>query len=66
MASLGPGPDGEAVAMETEAVARQVEGVERSMAFLRQEHLALLRGLHLEILSLQRRCAGQSASLPVT
>uniref|UniRef100_A0A3Q3IK90 CCDC92/74 N-terminal domain-containing protein n=1 Tax=Monopterus albus TaxID=43700 RepID=A0A3Q3IK90_MONAL len=36
---------------------RQIESVERSMAFLRQEHLTLLHGLHLEILSLQKRCS---------
>ncbi|XP_056119457.1 coiled-coil domain-containing protein 92 [Rhinichthys klamathensis goyatoka] len=35
---------------------RQVEGVERSIVFLRQEQLSLLHGLHLEILSLQKRC----------
>jgi len=37
---------------------RQVEGVERSIVFLRQEQLSLLHGLHLEILSLQKRCTG--------
>ncbi|XP_061684288.1 coiled-coil domain-containing 92B [Syngnathoides biaculeatus] len=37
--------------------ARQLESTERSVAFLREEHLTLLRGLHLEILSLQRRCS---------
>ncbi|XP_005157679.2 coiled-coil domain-containing 92B [Danio rerio] len=35
---------------------RQVESVERSIVFLRQEQLTLLHGLHLEILSLQKRC----------
>uniref|UniRef100_A0A672RHS9 CCDC92/74 N-terminal domain-containing protein n=1 Tax=Sinocyclocheilus grahami TaxID=75366 RepID=A0A672RHS9_SINGR len=35
---------------------RQVESVERSIVFLRQEQLSLLHGLHLEILSLQKRC----------
>ncbi|KAJ8377567.1 hypothetical protein AAFF_G00255850 [Aldrovandia affinis] len=49
--------------METSPLARQVESVERSVAFLRQEHLALLRGLHLEILSLQRRCAELTCEL---
>uniref|UniRef100_A0A8C1SJL4 Si:dkey-54n8.4 n=1 Tax=Cyprinus carpio TaxID=7962 RepID=A0A8C1SJL4_CYPCA len=32
--------------------------VERSIVFLRQEQLSLLHGLHLEILSLQKRCTG--------
>ncbi|XP_064208945.1 coiled-coil domain-containing 92B-like [Anguilla rostrata] len=64
MASLPPGQGGEAVAMETgDALVRQVESVERNMAFLRQEHLTLLRGLHLEILSLQRRCAELTCEL---
>ncbi|TRY92545.1 hypothetical protein DNTS_024551 [Danionella cerebrum] len=35
---------------------QQVESVERSIVFLRQEQLTLLHGLHLEILSLQKRC----------
>lgn len=35
---------------------RQVESVEKSIVFLRQEQLSLLHGLHLEILSLQKRC----------
>ncbi|KAM8853923.1 coiled-coil domain-containing 92B isoform 1-T1 [Synchiropus picturatus] len=39
------------------SVSRQVESVERSVVFLRQEHLTLLQGLHLEILSLQKRCS---------
>ncbi|KAJ8342214.1 hypothetical protein SKAU_G00321420 [Synaphobranchus kaupii] len=63
MASLPPGQGGEAVAMETDTLARQVDGVERSTAFLRQEHMALLRGLHLEILSLQRRCTELTCEL---
>ncbi|KAM9801387.1 coiled-coil domain-containing protein 92 [Neosynchiropus ocellatus] len=39
------------------SLTRQVESVERSVVFLRQEHLTLLQGLHLEILSLQKRCS---------
>lgn len=35
---------------------QQVESVERSIVFLRQEQLTMLHGLHLEILSLQKRC----------
>lgn len=42
------------------SLGRQVESVERSMVFLRQEHLTLLHGLHLEILSLQKRCSGKA------
>uniref|UniRef100_A0AAY5EEC7 CCDC92/74 N-terminal domain-containing protein n=1 Tax=Electrophorus electricus TaxID=8005 RepID=A0AAY5EEC7_ELEEL len=42
------------------ALAQQVESVERSIIFLRQEQLTLLHGLHLEILSLQKRCTGES------
>ncbi|KAL2096128.1 hypothetical protein ACEWY4_008276 [Coilia grayii] len=42
--------------MEGDSLARQVESVERSIAFLRQEQLTLLHGLHLEILSLEKRC----------
>uniref|UniRef100_A0A3Q2Q0G5 Coiled-coil domain containing 92B n=1 Tax=Fundulus heteroclitus TaxID=8078 RepID=A0A3Q2Q0G5_FUNHE len=36
---------------------QQIQSVERSVVFLRQEHLTLLHGLHLEILSLQKRCS---------
>ncbi|KAM6946057.1 coiled-coil domain-containing protein 92 [Aplochiton taeniatus] len=43
----------------------QVEGVERSIVFLRQEHLTLLHGLHLEILSLQKRCSELTCELNV-
>ncbi|XP_059389028.1 coiled-coil domain-containing protein 92-like [Carassius carassius] len=35
---------------------QQVDSVERSIVFLRHEQLSLLHGLHLEILSLQKRC----------
>ncbi|XP_017345968.1 coiled-coil domain-containing protein 92 isoform X1 [Ictalurus punctatus] len=42
--------------MDRSTLARQVESVERSIIFLRQEQLTLLHGLHLEILSLQKRC----------
>ncbi|KPP79653.1 coiled-coil domain-containing protein 92-like, partial [Scleropages formosus] len=53
------------VTMETSSLARQVESVERSVAFLRREQLALLHGLHLEILSLQKRCAELTCELNV-
>ncbi|TKS81080.1 Coiled-coil domain-containing protein 92 [Collichthys lucidus] len=39
------------------SLSRQIASVERSVVFLRQEHLTLLHGLHLEILSLQKRCS---------
>ncbi|XP_067103065.1 coiled-coil domain-containing 92B [Osmerus mordax] len=42
--------------MDTDSLPMQVERVERSIVFLRQEHMTLLHGLHLEILSLQKRC----------
>uniref|UniRef100_A0A3Q2Z2P1 Coiled-coil domain containing 92B n=1 Tax=Hippocampus comes TaxID=109280 RepID=A0A3Q2Z2P1_HIPCM len=46
-------------------VTRQLESVERSMMFLRQEHLTLLHGLHMEILALQRRCSELTNDLKV-
>ncbi|KAJ8367900.1 hypothetical protein SKAU_G00079280 [Synaphobranchus kaupii] len=49
--------------METSWLALQVERVERSVAFLRQDQLALLEGLHLEILSLQKRCSELTCEL---
>ncbi|XP_029027666.1 coiled-coil domain-containing protein 92 [Betta splendens] len=51
--------------MGDESLRRQVEGVERSVVFLRQEHLTLLHGLHLEILSLQKRCSELTSELKV-
>lgn len=51
--------------MDRSALARQVESVERSIIFLRQEQLTLLHGLHLEILSLQKRCTGKSKRLHI-
>uniref|UniRef100_A0AAQ6IJ78 CCDC92/74 N-terminal domain-containing protein n=2 Tax=Anabas testudineus TaxID=64144 RepID=A0AAQ6IJ78_ANATE len=50
---------------EESSTGRQVESVERSMMFLRQEHLTLLHGLHLEILSLQKRCSELTSELKV-
>ncbi|CAJ1065552.1 coiled-coil domain containing 92B [Xyrichtys novacula] len=47
------------------SLTRQIESVERSMVFLRQEHLTLLHGLHLEILSLQKRCSELTSELKV-
>ncbi|KAK0152550.1 Coiled-coil domain-containing protein 92 [Merluccius polli] len=43
-------------AMETEELQQQVASVERGMAFLKREHLAMLTGLQLEITRLKRRC----------
>ncbi|KAK2847176.1 hypothetical protein Q5P01_010175 [Channa striata] len=48
---------------EESSLARQMDSVERSMVFLRQEHLTLLHGLHLEILSLQKRCSELTSEL---
>ncbi|XP_068173853.1 coiled-coil domain-containing 92B [Antennarius striatus] len=45
------------------SLSRQVGGVERSVLFLRQEHLTLLHGLHLEILSLQKRCSEMTSEM---
>ncbi|XP_048859565.1 coiled-coil domain-containing protein 92 [Brienomyrus brachyistius] len=51
--------------MDTGSLARQVESVERSVAFLRREQLLLLHGLHIEILSLQKRCTELTRELNV-
>ncbi|XP_075999648.1 coiled-coil domain-containing 92B [Genypterus blacodes] len=47
------------------SLSRQVDSVERSIVFLRQEHLTMLRGLHVEILSLQKRCSELTSELKV-
>ncbi|XP_028319557.1 coiled-coil domain-containing protein 92 [Gouania willdenowi] len=53
-------------AMEDENSLKQhIQSVERSEVFLRQEHLTLLHGLHLEILSLQKRCSELTSELKV-
>uniref|UniRef100_G3QB22 Coiled-coil domain containing 92Bb n=1 Tax=Gasterosteus aculeatus aculeatus TaxID=481459 RepID=G3QB22_GASAC len=46
--------------MDAGKLERQVASVERGIAFLKQEHLAMLAGLQLEITHLRRRCHGQS------
>ncbi|XP_066520215.1 coiled-coil domain-containing 92B [Hoplias malabaricus] len=56
---------GSQVVMDRSALVRQVESVERSIVFLRQEQLTLLHGLHLEILSLQKRCTELTRELNV-
>ncbi|XP_040036743.2 uncharacterized protein LOC120821789 [Gasterosteus aculeatus] len=43
-------------AMDAGKLERQVASVERGIAFLKQEHLAMLTGLQLEITHLRRRC----------
>uniref|UniRef100_A0A8C6K7F3 Coiled-coil domain containing 92Ba n=1 Tax=Nothobranchius furzeri TaxID=105023 RepID=A0A8C6K7F3_NOTFU len=41
-----------------------IQSVQRSTVFLRQEHLTMLHGLHMEILSLQKRCSGEGGDTP--
>ena len=54
-------------AMNAARLEQQVASVERGIAFLKQEHLAMLTGLQLEITHLKRRCHGQPAGLlPLT
>ncbi|KAM4590434.1 uncharacterized protein ccdc92ba [Fundulus diaphanus] len=48
---------------EESRLSQQIQSVERSVVFLRQEHLTLLHGLHLEILSLQKRCSELTSEL---
>ncbi|XP_075892131.1 coiled-coil domain-containing 92B [Nelusetta ayraudi] len=49
--------------MDESSLSRQTASVERSVVFLRQEHLTLLHGLHLELLSLQKRCSELTSEL---
>ncbi|KAM4795505.1 coiled-coil domain-containing 92B [Rhinophrynus dorsalis] len=42
--------------METQSLERQIQSVQRNIAFLKKEQLELLHDLHLEILRLQKRC----------
>lgn len=46
-------------AMDAGKLEQQVACVERGIAFLKQEHLAMLTGLQLEITHLRKRCHGQ-------
>ncbi|TNN01886.1 hypothetical protein fugu_011268 [Takifugu bimaculatus] len=48
---------------EESSLPHQIRTAERSVVFLRQEHLTLLHGLHLEILSLQKRCSELTTEL---
>ncbi|XP_072099256.1 coiled-coil domain-containing 92B [Mobula birostris] len=43
--------------METSSLERQLQSVQRNIAFLKGEHMDLLHGLHMEILHLQKRCS---------
>lgn len=55
--------------MEAGRLEQQVASVDRGIAFLKHEHLAMLTGLQLEITHLKRRCHGEgrvpSHSTPV-
>lgn len=46
--------------MDAGRLEQQVASVDRGIAFLKQEHLAMLTGLQLEITHLKRRCQGRS------
>ncbi|KAG7224624.1 hypothetical protein INR49_011377, partial [Caranx melampygus] len=50
-------------AMDAGRLEQQVASVERGIAFLKQEHLAMLTGLQLEITHLKRRCQELSCEL---
>ncbi|XP_042355787.1 coiled-coil domain-containing protein 92-like [Plectropomus leopardus] len=50
-------------AMDAGKLEQQVASVERGIAFLKQEHLAMLTGLQLEITHLKRRCHELSCEL---
>ncbi|XP_008286818.1 coiled-coil domain-containing protein 92-like [Stegastes partitus] len=49
--------------MDAGRLEQQVASVERGIAFLKQEHLAMLTGLQLEITHLKRRCHELSCEL---
>ncbi|CAL8280492.1 unnamed protein product [Arctogadus glacialis] len=49
--------------METEKLEQQVASVERGMALLKREHLAMLAGLQIEISHLKRRCSELNCEL---
>ncbi|XP_058483604.1 coiled-coil domain-containing protein 92 isoform X1 [Solea solea] len=49
--------------MDADRLEQQVATVERGIAFLKQEHLAMLTGLQLEITHLKRRCHELSCEL---
>lgn len=45
--------------MDAGRLEQQVASVDRGIAFLKQEHLAMLTGLQVEITHLKRRCHGE-------
>lgn len=47
--------------MDAGRLEQQVASVDRGIAFLKQEHLAMLTGLQVEITHLKRRCHGECA-----
>lgn len=47
--------------MDERKLEQQVASVGRGIAFLEQEHLAMLTGLQLEITHLKRRCHGSGS-----
>ncbi|XP_078080941.1 coiled-coil domain-containing 92B [Mustelus asterias] len=49
--------------METSSLERQLQSVQRNIAFLKGEHMDLLHGLHMEILQLQKRCTELTCEL---
>ncbi|XP_032901531.1 coiled-coil domain containing 92B [Amblyraja radiata] len=49
--------------METSSLERQLQSVQRNVAFLKGEHMELLHGLHMEILQLQKRCTELTCEL---
>lgn len=50
--------------MEAGRLEQQVASVDRGIAFLKHEHLAMLTGLQLEITHLKRRCHGEGRVSP--
>lgn len=53
------------VAMETVSLERQIQSVQRHIAFLKKEQMELLHDLHLEILRLQKHCSGERLVPPL-
>ncbi|XP_043910352.1 coiled-coil domain containing 92B [Protopterus annectens] len=49
--------------METLSLERQIQSMERNIAFLKKEQMELLRDLHLEILRLQKHCTELTCEL---
>ncbi|XP_060704302.1 coiled-coil domain-containing 92B [Hemiscyllium ocellatum] len=49
--------------MEISSLERQLQSVQRNIAFLKGEHMDLLHGLHMEILQLQKRCTELTCEL---